>query len=134
MSHNQNGISSGAAVDPEVVLRAKRREFSEQEKQRIVQEADACTEPGAIGALLRREGIYASYLSDWRRELHAGQEQGLAAKKRGRPSDKRERELSQLRCENEQLKAQLAQAELIISAQKKLAQALEQTLSRSNDR
>ena len=134
MTHYQNGTSRGTAVDPEVVPRAKRRQFSAQEKQRIVQEADACTEPGAIGALLRREGIYASYLSDWRRELQAGQEQGLAAKKRGRPRDKQERELSQLRCENEQLKAQLVQAELIISAQKKLAQALEQTLSRSNDR
>lgn len=134
MSHNQNGTSRGTAVDPEVVPRAKRRQFSAQEKQRIVQEADACSEPGQIGALLRREGIYASYLSDWRGELQAGQEQGLAAKKRGRPSAERERELSQLRCENEQLKAQLAQAELIISAQKKLAQALEQTLSRSNAR
>lgn len=134
MTHYQNGTSSDTAVDPEVVPRAKRRQFSAQEKQRIVQEADACTEPGAIGALLRREGIYASYVSDWRRELQAGQEQGLAAKKRGRPSDKRERELSQLRSENEQLKAQLAQAEIIISAQKKLAQALEQTLSRSNAR
>ena len=134
MTHYQNGTSRGTAVDPEVVPRAKRRQFSAREKQRIVQEADACTEPGAIGALLRREGIYASYLSDWRRELQAGQEQGLAAKKRGRPRDKQERELSQLRCENEQLKAQLAQAELIISAQKKLAQALEQTLSRTNDR
>lgn len=134
MTHYQNGTSSSTAVDPEVVRRAKRRQFSAQEKQRIVQEADACTEPGAIGALLRREGIYASYLSDWRRELQAGQEQGLAAKKRGCPSDKRERELSQLRCENEQLKAQLVQAELIISAQKKLAHALEQTLSRTSDR
>lgn len=134
MSHHQNGTSSGTAVDPEVVLRAKRRQFSAQEKLRIVQEADACREPGQIGALLRREGIYASYLSDWRHELQAGQEQGLAAKKRGRPSSERERDLSQLRCENEQLKAQLAQAELIISAQKKLAQALEQTLSRSNGR
>ena len=107
MTHHQNGTSRSTAVDPEVVPRAKRRQFSAQERQRIVQEADACTEPGAIGALLRREGIYASYLSDWRRELQAVQEQGLAAKKRGRPSDKRERELSQLRCENEQLKAQL---------------------------
>ena len=48
MTHHQNGTSRGTAVDPEVVLRAKRRQFSAQEKQRIVQEADACTEPGAI--------------------------------------------------------------------------------------
>ena len=134
MSQYQNGTSSVTDADPEVVPRAKRRQFSAQEKQRIIEEADACSEPGQIGGLLRREGIYASYLSDWRRELQAGQKQGLAAKKRGRPGDEQGRELSQLCRENEQLKAQLAQAELIISAQKKLAQALEQTLSRNKDR
>lgn len=134
MSEYQNGASSGTAVDPEVVLRAKRRQFSAQEKQRILQEAEACTEPGQVGALLRREGIYASHLSAWRREQKADQAQRLSAKQRGRPNDEARREVSQLRRENEQLKEQLAQAELIISAQKKLAQALEQTLSRSKDR
>jgi transposase-like protein len=105
------------------------------EKVRILEEADACGEPGQIGALLRREGIYSSYLSDWRRERDAGQSQGLRGPKRGRPrADEPTAELVKLRQENEQLKAQLAQTALIITAQKKLAQALEQTLTLNKGR
>ena len=82
-----------------------------------------------IGALLRREGLYSSQLTDWRRERASGQLQGLSSQKRGRPRDEQATELVSLRQENEQLKAQLAQADLIMAAQKKLAQALEQTLT-----
>ena len=131
MSQNQENATAQTVPDPEVEMRAKRRQFSAQDKLRILNEADSCSGPGQIGALVRREGIYWSYLTDWRRELENGQLQGLQARKRGRPSDEQSREVRELRSENEQLKAQLAQAELIISAQKKLAQALEQTLSRN---
>ena len=131
MSQNQENAAMQTVPDPEVEMRAKRRQFSAQDKLRILNEADSCSGPGQIGALVRREGIYWSYLTDWRRELENGQLQGLQARKRGRPSDEQSREVRELRSENEQLKAQLAQAELIISAQKKLAQALEQTLSRN---
>lgn len=131
MSQNQENAATQTVPDPEVEMRAKRRQFSAQDKLRILNEADSCSESGQIGALVRREGIYWSYLTDWRRELENGQLQGLQARKRGRPSDEQSREVRELRSENEQLKAQLAQAELIISAQKKLAQALEQTLSRN---
>lgn len=126
---NRNGSSNSHQPDPEVVLRAKRRRFSVADKLRILQEADACSEPGQIGALLRREGIYSSYLTEWRRERELGEWQGLTGQKRGRPRDEQAAELVKLRRENEQLKAQVAQAELIITAQKKLAQALEQTLT-----
>ena len=131
MSQNQENAATQTVPDPEVEMRAKRRQFSAQDKLRILNEADSCSESGQIGALVRREGIYWSYLTDWRRELENGQLQGLQARKRGRPRDEQSREVRELRSENEQLKAQLAQAELIISAQKKLAQALEQTLSRN---
>ncbi len=131
MSQNQKDAAAQTVPDPEVEMRAKRRQFSAQDKLRILNEADSCRESGQIGALVRREGIYWSYLTDWRRELENGQLQGLQARKRGRPRDEQSREVRELRSENEQLKAQLAQAELIISAQKKLAQALEQTLSRN---
>ena len=131
MSQNQENATAQTVPDPEVEMRAKRRQFSAQDKLRILNEADSCSESGQIGALVRREGIYWSYLTDWRRELENGQLQGLQARKRGRPSDEQSREVRELRSENEQLKAQLAQVELIISAQKKLAQALEQTLSRN---
>lgn len=114
---------------PEVVVRAQRRQFSVAEKVRILAEADACQGAGEIGALLRREGIYSSYLTQWRREREAGPLGKQAAAKRGRPRQTEATEAARLRQENEELKAQLAQAELIISAQKKLAQALENVLT-----
>ncbi len=128
VTNNNHQANKLSASDPEVVERAKRRQFSAAEKLRILEAADACTEPGQIGALLRREGIYSSYLADWRRERALGQRQGLSNAKRGRPPAEQAAELARLRQENEQLKAQVAQAELIITAQKKLAQALEQIL------
>lgn len=127
-SVNGKHSTHSSPLDPEVVVRAKRRQFSAADKLRILQAADACTEPGQLGALLRREGIYSSYLADWRRERAVGQLQGLGVQKRGRRRDEQAAELTRLRQENEQLKAQVAQAELIIAAQKKLAQILEQTL------
>ena len=70
--------------DPEVVPRAIRRQFSAAYKRRIVAEADSCTERGAIGALLRREGLYSSHLTNWRREIAAGT---MGTKQRGRPAE-----------------------------------------------
>ena len=130
---NGKGPSLPQQPDPEVVPRAKRRQFSASYKLRILQEAEACEQPGQVGALLRREGLYSSQLSEWRRERQAGELQGLAAKVRGRKRDEQAAESAALRRENEQLKAQLAQAELIIAAQKKLAQVLEQTLTASKE-
>ena len=111
--------------DPEVSTKAKRRTFTAEYKRRILEEADGCTESGEIGALLRREGLYSSHLSGWRRQREAGELAGLQPKKRGRKKDEEATELARLRRENERLRKQLDQAELIIAAQKKLAQALE---------
>jgi len=94
---------------------------------RILEEADACTEPGELGALLRREGIYSSYVSRWRRARGRGELTGLRPKKRGPkpPADKGlVEEVAKLRRENERLQARLAQAEAIIEVQKKLSQLL----------
>lgn len=113
-------VGTNSQADPEVVVRAQRRQFSMTEKVRILAEADACQEAGEIGALLRREGIYSSYLTQWRREREAGQLGEQAVAKRGRPHREEAAEATRLRQENEELKAQLAQAELIISAQKNL--------------
>jgi len=111
--------------DPEVVPRAKRRQFTAKYKLRILEEADRCTERGQIGELLRREGLYSSHLSKWRQQRARGQLQGLAPKKRGRKSqDPSAAELAQLRRENERLRVQLEQAEIIIDVQKKLAKLL----------
>jgi len=111
--------------DPEVVPKAKRRQFTAKYKLHILQEADRCTERGQIGELLRREGLYSSHLSKWRQQRARGQLQGLASKKRGRKGqDPSVAELARLRRENERLRVQLEQAEIIIDVQKKLAQLL----------
>ena len=133
MSHNRTSIISPDGVqpikqaDPEVVPRAKRRTYTASYKLGILQEADRCDQPGQIGALLRREGLYSSHLSTWRRQRVAGQLEALSKKKRGPKAE--DAEVIALRRENTRLLAQLEQAELIIAAQKKLTQALEQTLS-----
>jgi transposase-like protein len=111
--------------DPEVVPKAKRRKFSAGYKQGILEEADNCTEPGQTGALLRREGLYSSHLSTWRRQRDQGLVQALGPKKRGRKrKDELEREVDRLRRENERLQARLEQAETIIEVQKKLSRLL----------
>ena len=117
--------------DPEVLPKASRRTFSAAEKLRILNAADACTQPGQIGALLRREGLYSSHLVKWRRLRAAGQLQALAPQPRGpkpTPPDPLAEELAQVRNQNARLLARLAQAELIIDVQKKVAQLLGATL------
>lgn len=129
MSHNNTRqpdqqAAPPAIPDPEVVAKAKRRQFSAEYKRRILQEADACTQSGEIGALLRREGLYSSHLNTWRHQRQRGALQGLAPAKRGRKSDPQAAELARLQRENTQLQAQLERAELIIDVQKKLSQLL----------
>ena len=108
--------------EPEVLPRAKRRRFSAEYKLRILEEADKCTQRGEIGALLRREGLYSSHLSTWRRQRMLGQLAGLSPKKRGRkPQDPVDEEVTRLRRENERLRTRLEEAEMIIDVQKKLS-------------
>jgi hypothetical protein len=73
--------------DPEVPEKAKRRRFSAEYKLAILREADACTQPGQIGALLRRERLYSSHLVDWRRQRDTGALQALARKRDSKPAD-----------------------------------------------
>lgn len=140
MSHEQTTIEqqqqqkdlAARVPDPEVVPKAKRRQFTAEYKLRIVREADACTEPGQIGSLLRREGLYSSYLSTWRRQREEGQLQALSSKKRGRKGqDPSAEELAQLQRENERLRTRLEQAEIIIDVQKKLSKLLGLTMDKT---
>jgi transposase len=130
MSHTPVDISqrNGQAIpkmpNPEVVVKAQRRRFTAEYKRRILQEADACTQYGEVGALLRREGLYSSHLSTWRRQRQQGELQGLTPAKRGRKADPLAAENARLQRETERLKAQLARAELIIDVQKKVSQLL----------
>lgn len=124
---SRNGQVAENRPNPEVVPKAARRRFSAEYKLRVLGEADRCTAWGEIGALLRREGLYSSHLTDWRRERDAGQLAALGPKKRGPKlsvSEQQARELAQSQRENERLRERLRQAEAIIDAQKKLAEIL----------
>ena len=116
-----------ARPDPEVVPTAKRRAFTAEYKLGILAEADgAAAHPGAIGALLRREGLYSSHLVTWRRERQAGMLQGLTPHKRG-PQSKRnpqEEEMQKLRRENQRLTEELRKAAIVIEVQKKVGALL----------
>ncbi len=110
--------------DPEVVVKPKRRQFTAEYKRRILQEAETCTQPGEIGALLRREGLYSSHLNTWRQQRQRSELQGLAPAKRGRKADPQAAEIARLQREMARLQAQVERAELIIDVQKKLSQLL----------
>ena len=121
-----NAASSPGVLDPEVSAKPKRRRFTSAYKARIVEKALACTESGEIGELLRREGLYWSALTLWRRQYQAGALKALNDTKRGRKrvSDTRDVELEQLRRDNAKLTKKLKQAKAIIDIQKKVAELL----------
>ena len=113
--------------DPEVIAHARRRNFSPTQKRRILEEADRCSKPGELGALMRREGIYSSALSTWRRQRDAGDLAALAAQKRGLKVDPNRAEtlrIAQLTRERDHLQSRLEKAMLVIDVQKKLAALL----------
>ena len=113
--------------DPEMVAKAKRRTFTAEYKQRILQEADsAAATPGGVGALLRREGLYSSHLVSWRRERRAGVLEALKPRKRGPRSERNPlaEENQKLRRQVGQLTEKLRKAEIIIDVQKKVAALL----------
>jgi transposase-like protein len=118
---------AGNSLDPEVPEKPRRRRFTAEYKLSIVTEADACTNSGEVGALLRREGLYSSHLSTWRRQRDKGQLQGLSPKKRGRRATRNDplvAQLAQVRREKAAVERKLKQAELIIGIQKKACEML----------
>ena len=122
----KTGAARKPHPDPEVVAQAKRRRFTAEYKQRILADADRAKGSGGVGALLRREGLYSSLLTTWRRERDAIVLQALAPQKRG-PKSKRDpiaEENQQLRRETLQLKEALRKAEIVIDIQKKVAALL----------
>ena len=138
-----NGVVSGVRSesetrptppDPEVLERARRRQFTASYKLRILEEADQCSVPGQLGALLRREGLYSSHLAAWRRHRAQGTLAALGPRRRGQailaidPAD-----FARLRHENERLARQLATAETIIDIQKKVSTLFGLTQPSAND-
>ena len=122
MERTESVIGGRANPSLEVLEKPVRRRFTVQYKAKILAEADACTESGQLGELLRREGLYSSHLTTWRRQRDKGALAGLTPKQRGRkagPKNPLADEVARLQRENKRLQEQLRQAELIIDVQKK---------------
>jgi transposase len=130
-----NGVKSSAEV--EVVAKAERRRFTADYKLKVLREADHCKQPGEIGALLRREGLYWSNLATWRKQRELGELAGLSARKRGpqrrekNPLAERVRELER---DNTGLKRRAERAEGIVELQKKISQILGIELEKSAEK
>jgi transposase-like protein len=115
------------AAETEVVAKTARRRFTAAEKLRVLHEADRCTKPGELSALLRREGLYSSHLSAWRLARRNGELAGLTPRRRGpkaKPVDPRDKKIAELERETRRLQARLERAERLIEVQKKVSQLL----------
>jgi transposase-like protein len=115
--------------------KAERRRFSAEYKLRIVEDADKCRNPGDVGALLRREGLYSSLLSTWREQRRQGALGELRSRKRG-PKPRRSpesRQIEQLERENVRLREELRKAQVIIEVQKKVSRLLSNLETDDND-
>lgn len=124
---SNNNSNQNTIPDPEVSSKATRRRFTAQYKLRILQDADNCTSFGQVGALLRREGLYASNLTTWRRQKERGSLDALSPKRRGpkkKESDSLTQHILELERENSAIKQKLKQAETIIEVQKKISEIL----------
>jgi len=120
-------IPNFSPPDSEVTGKKPRRKFTAKYKLRMLKKADACTEPGQLGFLLRQEGLYSSNLITWRKQRDEGLLIAMSPKKRGRkaqPKNSLAPEVARLQKENQRLKNKLKQAELIIDAQKKISEIL----------
>lgn len=117
-----------SAPDPELVEHPRRRTFTAQYKLKVLRQADGCSKPGEIGALLRREGLYTSHLSAWRKQRDQGALDALS-KPRGRPKpDPRDVQISKLRRRAERAEAELAKARRVIEVQGNVSALLEELL------
>jgi len=116
--------------DPELAERPRRRRFTAEYKLRVLREAEACTRKGEIGAMLRREGLYTSHLTAWRKQRDAGALVGLAPRKRGPRGPSAEQvELGALRRRLERTEADLETARRVIEVQGNVSALLEDLLA-----
>ena len=128
------GGSPGGAPDPEVTPRARRRRFSAAYKLRIVRQADGCSKPGEVGALLRAEGLYSSHLAEWRRARDQGQLDALTPRRRGptpKPDQALKKRCAKLERENERLRKRLETAETILEVQGNVSRLLGLTMPKN---
>ena len=130
LSESSSPIRTASDPDPEVPEKARRRQFTARYKLDILSRVEACSQPGDIGKLLRKEGLYSSLISKWRTQKKEGALAALSAKKRGRKPrrvDPQAQRVAELERENARLRQKLEKAETIISVQKKLSQLLNES-------
>ena len=114
--------------NPELVEQAKRRTFTAKYKARILAEADACTAPGEVGELLRREGLYTSHLTYWRKQRKDGALKELGKPRGRKPVDRRDQEIVQLKGNLERSEAELAKMKRVVEIQGNVSALLEEML------
>ena len=132
-------VQRAGVPDPELVEQAKRRKFTASYKLEILTKADACTAPGEIGELLRREGLYTSHLTYWRRQRKDGALKELGRPRGRKPADRRDQEIAGLQRRLERSESELSKARKVIEIQGNLSAFLEQmlgteTVNRSTER
>lgn len=123
--------------DTEVPAKARRRRFSAEYKQKILREAEHCRQPGEIGALLRREGLYSSHLANWRAARASGERAGLEAKRRGtkpRVRDGQAERVAELERDVTRWQRRAERAEFLVELQKKVAAILGIELDENGER
>ena len=120
--------AQAGAPDPELAERPKRRRFTAKYKLEILEKADACTRPGEVGELLRREGLYTSHLTYWRKQRKDGALKELGQSRGRKPADRRDREIAELRRRAERAEAELTKARKVIEIQGNVSALLEQML------
>ena len=135
----QGVFGRGEARDPELVEQAKRRAFTAEYKARILAEADACIRPGGVGELLRREGLYTSHLTYWRKQRRDGVMKELGQPRGRKPVDRRDQEIAALRRKLERSEVELAKMKRVVEIQGNLSALLDEMLgtdsaSRSTER
>jgi transposase-like protein len=132
MSESQSSKVETNVPETEVVVKAKRRQYTAEYKLGILKEVESCQGNGDIGAILRREGVYSSMLSKWKEQRENGSLGGLSVQKRGPKIDVQAVEIARMQRENDRLRERLRQAELIIDVQKKVALLLGVPLEENN--
>ena len=128
--------SARTVRETEVPEKTSRRRFTAEYKRKTLKEAAACTKLGDLGAILRREGLYSSHLTAWRKQLERNGEAGLAGKKRGPAPkrDERDKRIAELERENNRLKFSAERAEALVDIQKKVSLLLESSWTRTGSR
>jgi transposase-like protein len=130
---SDNGKVQVSLDDTQVEPRAVRRQYTAEYKQRILDELDRAQEPGELGAILRREGLYSQIISKWRQQRQKGELKDSRQAKRGRKANPQVSEVARLKAENERLRARLERAKTIIEVQKKVSRLLGMDENESED-